>query len=91
MGEATILVVEDDESVGLTLQHILEAEGYQVEQATRLAEALTKIEHTQFDVLLLVQMGGRLPGMEPGRLGCSNLFGEGTSRCVTETPRDCPD
>ena len=39
----------------------------------------------------LVQVGGRLPGMEPGRLGCSNLLGEGTSRCVTETPRDCPD
>jgi PAS domain S-box-containing protein len=63
MGEATILVVEDDESVGLTLQHILEAEGYQVEQATRLAEALTKIEHTQFDVLLLDLRLGEADGL----------------------------
>lgn len=31
-------------------------------------------------------MGGRLPEMEVGRSGCSNLSGEGTSRRVTETP-----
>jgi len=53
MGEATILVVEDDGSLGLTLQGLLKAEGYQVEHATRLPEALAKIERTPFDVLLL--------------------------------------
>jgi signal transduction histidine kinase len=50
---ATILVVEDDESVGLALSGVLEAEGYLVEQATRLPEALAKIERMPFDVLVL--------------------------------------
>jgi ribosomal protein S18 acetylase RimI-like enzyme len=40
---------------------------------------------------ILVQMGGRLPGMEARRLGCRYLLGEGTSGCVTETPRDRPE
>lgn len=55
---ATILVV-DEESVGLTLRGVLEAEGYGVELTTGLPEALAKIERTPFDVLLIeLHVGG---------------------------------
>jgi signal transduction histidine kinase len=49
----TVLVVEDEETVGLSLRAILEAEGYQVEQAAAGPEALAKVGRTRFDVLLL--------------------------------------
>jgi signal transduction histidine kinase len=48
-----VLVVEDDESVALTLQAILMDDGHEVEAAGNAGEALHLIESTQFDLALL--------------------------------------
>jgi signal transduction histidine kinase len=45
--------VVDEEPVGLALREVLKAEGYGVELATGLPEALAMIERAPFDVLLL--------------------------------------
>lgn len=74
---AAVLVV-DEESDGLTLRGVLEGEGYGVELATGLSEALAKIERTPFDVLLVdVRLGDadglsllrRLRETAPGAVG----------------------
>lgn len=73
----TVLVV-DEETVGLTLRRVLEAEGYGVALATGLPEALAKLERTPFDVLVLdlhlggadgVSVLGRLRARSPGAVG----------------------
>jgi len=50
---ARILIVEDDEAVLETLRAILDRAGYQVEQATDLAQALAATERSVFDVAVL--------------------------------------
>ena len=50
---ARILVLEDDESVGLTLGGILEAEGFEVALTASVPEALAQIERRQFAVALI--------------------------------------
>jgi len=39
-------VVEDEEEVGISLQRLLTAEGYEVEHASGVSEALAKIEQS---------------------------------------------
>jgi two-component system phosphate regulon response regulator PhoB len=56
---ARILVVEDDESLGLLLQYNLEAEGYAVEIATRAEDADPMLRDCRPDLVLLDWM---LPG-----------------------------
>jgi signal transduction histidine kinase len=58
-----VLAVYDGESAGPALHGVLEAEAYQVELATDVAEALTKIECTPFDVLLLDLRLGETDGL----------------------------
>lgn len=58
-----MVLVVDEESVGLSLRGALEAEGYQVELATVVPEALAKIERTPFDVLLLDPHLGEADGL----------------------------
>ena len=44
-----------------------------------------------FVYIQLVQVGGILPGMRAGRLGCLISLVEVMSGCVTATPRDCAE
>jgi CheY-like chemotaxis protein len=43
---ARVLVVEDEEEVAISLQRLLTAEGYEVEHASGVSEALAKIEQS---------------------------------------------
>lgn len=47
-----IMVVEDHEDTLTLLQLLLERSGYTVQGATTVAEALEKLEHTRFDLLI---------------------------------------
>ncbi len=60
MSTAKILVVEDEEPLGVLLQYNLEAEGYQVEVVTRGDEAELRLQENVPDVLVLDWM---LPGV----------------------------
>ncbi len=64
-GHATILVVDDQESIRKTLTAILEEEGYAVDTAENAKEAIEK-SNTQFYNLALVDI--RLPDMEGTKL-----------------------
>lgn len=55
-----ILIVEDEDSLGLLLRYNLEAEGYEVEIATRGDEAEIRLKENQPDLLVLDWM---LPGV----------------------------
>ncbi|HLZ68966.1 MAG TPA: hybrid sensor histidine kinase/response regulator [Dehalococcoidia bacterium] len=50
---ARVLVVDDDESVSITMRAVLEQEGYAVEAARSAAEARVALEHASFDAALL--------------------------------------
>jgi signal transduction histidine kinase len=50
--EARLLVVDDEESVAVTMGAILEMDGYQVALATSGAAALEQLRQTTFDVVL---------------------------------------
>jgi CheY-like chemotaxis protein len=47
-----IMVVEDHEDTLTLLRLLLERSGYTVQGATTVAEALEKLEHTRFDLLI---------------------------------------
>ena len=49
---ARLLVVDDEESVALTVGEVLRQEGYEVETAASGNEALGFIEHAEFDLVL---------------------------------------
>jgi len=53
MTSARILIADDEESIRLVLQRILQKEGYQVETARDGAEALEMLARGEYDVLLL--------------------------------------
>lgn len=55
-----ILVVDDDVAFGAMLCEAIAERGYEVERATSAEEGIGKIEHGQFDLILL---DVRLPGM----------------------------
>ena len=61
MGKKHILVVDDDRSVLRSLAEILQLEGYEVETAKSVQEALEKSNTRSYDVTLL---DIRLPDME---------------------------
>ena len=61
-GTASILVIDDDEEIGLALRAVLESEGFKVTVATTGSEGLHLLtEGSPFDLLLLDVM---LPGMD---------------------------
>lgn len=61
---ARILVVDDERAIRNTLREILEYEKYSVEDAASGAEALEKIENTEFDVILCDIKMPQMDGME---------------------------
>jgi signal transduction histidine kinase len=52
MPSGKLLVVDDEESVAITMGAILEMDGYDVEMATSGADALRKVGETTFDLVL---------------------------------------
>ena len=61
---AKILVVEDEEALGLLLRYNLEAEGYEVDLATRGDDADTKLRENLPDLVVLDWMLPGLSGIE---------------------------
>lgn len=61
---ARILIVEDEEPLALLLRYNLEAEGYEVESATRGDEAELKLRESTPDLVLLDWMLPALSGIE---------------------------
>lgn len=51
--QALILIVDDEASIRFTLQETLERDGYLIETAAGGAEALQKIEKTEYDLVLV--------------------------------------
>jgi CheY-like chemotaxis protein len=49
---ARVLVVDDDPTARLTLQTVLEAGGYHVEAAASAAEAVAKMEESEYELIL---------------------------------------
>ena len=60
----SVLIVEDEESLGVMLRYNLEAEGYDVDVVTRGDEAETVLRERQPDLLLLDWMLPGLSGIE---------------------------
>jgi DNA-binding response OmpR family regulator len=72
-----VLIVEDDASIRRLVTMVLEREGYRVEAASDGAEAVSKLSHTDYDVIILDLMMPNLDGFtfmstlaekDPGRL-----------------------
>ena len=61
---ARIMVVEDEESLGVLLRYNLEAEGYQVEIVTRGDEAEIRLQENVPDLLVLDWMVPAISGIE---------------------------
>lgn len=61
---ARVLIVEDEEALGLLLRYNLEAEGYEVEVVTRGDEADTRLKESVPDLLVLDWMLPGLSGIE---------------------------
>ncbi len=61
---ARVLIVEDEEALGLLLRYNLEAEGYEVEVVTRGDEADTRLKESIPDLLVLDWMLPGLSGIE---------------------------
>lgn len=62
--KARILVVDDEKGMCEFLRYLLEGEGYEVDQAHSGNEALTKVTHTSFDLILAdIKMPG-IDGLE---------------------------
>jgi len=49
---AKVLLVDDDPATRLTLKTVLEASGYSVDSAASAAEAVEKLDETQYDLVL---------------------------------------
>ena len=49
----SILIVDDDENALITLEHVLETEGYRTATAWSGKEALTLSDETKFDLMLI--------------------------------------
>lgn len=61
---ASILVVEDEESISILLQYNLKSEGYEVRVTGRGDEVLTMVDEVKPDLILLDWMLPGLSGME---------------------------
>jgi chemosensory pili system protein ChpA (sensor histidine kinase/response regulator) len=64
MGSPTVLVAEDDRSVRMTIQFVLEDEGFDVHMAENGIEALRKAQDLLPDVILLDQIMPKMDGKE---------------------------
>jgi signal transduction histidine kinase len=64
MPETTVLVVDDEESVALTIQAILRLDGHNVTAVTTGADALRLLNEKQFDVVLTDLRLGDLDGID---------------------------
>jgi len=64
MPETTVLVVDDEESVALTIQAILRLDGHDVTAVTTGAEALRLLNEKQFDVVLTDLRLGDVDGID---------------------------
>ncbi|MCC2651389.1 MAG: phosphate regulon transcriptional regulatory protein PhoB [Microvirga sp.] len=64
MNAPKIMVVEDEESLGILLSYNLEAEGFEVEVVTRGDEAETRLQENVPDLLILDWMLPALSGIE---------------------------
>lgn len=62
--KATILVVDDEQIVHESVQRILEEEGYSVDAAYRVDQALDKLAHTSYDLMLTDLMMPDRSGMD---------------------------
>ncbi len=51
-GKARLLVVDDEESVALTVSEVLRLEGYEVEMVLSGEEAIARLQELQFDLVL---------------------------------------
>src|SRR3954454_13396365 len=49
---ARVLVVDDDPASRITLQTVLEAGGYRVDGAATAAEAVNRMQHQQYELVL---------------------------------------
>ncbi len=59
-----VLVVDDDESLRLTLGMLLRGRGYEVEQAASGEEALERLATSPFDALISDVRMGKLSGLD---------------------------
>ena len=64
MGSPTVLVAEDDSSVRMTIEFVLEDEGFDVHMAEDGIEALRKAKDILPDIILLDQMMPKMDGKE---------------------------
>ncbi len=64
MGEKKILIVEDEEDILNLVAFNLQKEGYQVDRATDGVEALEKIQHTYYQLVILDIMLPEKDGFE---------------------------
>jgi signal transduction histidine kinase len=64
MPETTVLVVDDEESVALTIQAILRLDGHDVTAVTTGADALRLLNERQFDVVLTDLRLGDVDGID---------------------------
>ena len=64
MGSPKVLVAEDDRSVRMTIEFVLEDEGFEVHMAADGAEALQKAREILPDVILLDQIMPKMDGKE---------------------------
>ena len=59
-----ILIVDDDEMVRMALNELLKPEGYEVHTASGGAEALTRLDHNGYDLLMLDIIMPEMNGIE---------------------------
>ncbi len=50
---STILLVDDEPDIVLTLQDLLEGEGYQIDVATTGTDALERVKENSYDAVIL--------------------------------------
>jgi two-component system, OmpR family, response regulator len=81
---ATILLVDDEESVQKLLTYPLERDGYRVVQARDGDEALTRFENEEVDLVVLDVMLPKLDGLEV----CKRLRARSTVPIIMLTARD---
>ncbi len=83
-GTATILLVDDEESVQKLLTYPLEREGYRVIQARTGEEALERFEAGEIDLIVLDLMLPRVDGLEV----CRRVRAQSTVPIIMLTARD---
>jgi DNA-binding response OmpR family regulator len=81
---ATILLVDDEESVQKLLSYPLEREGYRVIQARSGEEALSRLEETEVDLIVLDLMLPRMDGLEV----CRRVRADSAVPIIMLTARD---